>query len=215
MARRNATRRSSWSATFSATSCASMSGRRTSWMLMKHSRLVSLPSSLLQLLDLGALLADHDARTRGVDVDLRLVGGALDLDLGDARVVEAALDEHADADVLVQQRGVVAVRVPLRVPALDHTEAKSLRMYLPAHATPRSARLAVRSSTTTVMWLDRLMTRVARPCARGRKRFSVTPASTVRGLHVERVDVDPLRVPRRWRSPTSGSSRSPPMPDGG
>jgi hypothetical protein len=36
---------------------------------------------LLQLLDLRALLADHDARPGGVDVDLRLVRGALDVDL--------------------------------------------------------------------------------------------------------------------------------------
>jgi hypothetical protein len=37
MARRNATRRSSWSATFSATSCASSSAFRISLMLMKIS----------------------------------------------------------------------------------------------------------------------------------------------------------------------------------
>jgi hypothetical protein len=35
---------------------------------------------LLQGLDAGAALADDDARPRGEDVDLRLVGGALDLD---------------------------------------------------------------------------------------------------------------------------------------
>ena len=42
---------------------------------------------LLQRLDAGAALADDDARTRGVDVDLRLVRGALDLDVADAGVV--------------------------------------------------------------------------------------------------------------------------------
>ena len=47
---------------------------------------------LLELLDAGAALADDDAGTRGVDVDLRLVGGALDLDAGDAGVLELLLD---------------------------------------------------------------------------------------------------------------------------
>ena len=42
---------------------------------------------LLELLDARAALADDDAGARGVDVDLRLVGGALDLDAGDARVL--------------------------------------------------------------------------------------------------------------------------------
>src|SRR5262249_11516189 len=53
---------------------------------------------LLELLDLGALLADHDAGPCSVDVDLRLVGGALDVDLRDARVVEPLLQEVADLD---------------------------------------------------------------------------------------------------------------------
>jgi len=47
IARRNATRRSSCNATFSPTSSASRSGRRTSWMLMKVSLLVSFDSSCL------------------------------------------------------------------------------------------------------------------------------------------------------------------------
>ena len=44
-----------------------------------------------QLVDLGALAADDDARPRGVDRDPQLVGGALDVDLGDAGVAEALL----------------------------------------------------------------------------------------------------------------------------
>src|SRR5262249_42631746 len=67
---------------------------------------------LLQLLDLRALLANHDARARGVDVDLRLVGGALDVDLGDARVVQALLQEVADLDVLVEQVRVLPAGGP-------------------------------------------------------------------------------------------------------
>ncbi len=55
-------------------------------------------------------------------------------------------------------------------------EAETLRMDLLTHAyasTPFR-----RSSTTTVMWLVRLKTFVARPCARGRNRLSVGPSST-------------------------------------
>ena len=39
---------------------------------------------LLQLVDLGTLAPDDDAGTRGVDVDLQFVGGALDLGALDA-----------------------------------------------------------------------------------------------------------------------------------
>jgi hypothetical protein len=47
IARRNITRRSSWSAMFSATSCASRSGRRISWISTKLSLPASLTMSLL------------------------------------------------------------------------------------------------------------------------------------------------------------------------
>src|SRR5205085_4474121 len=39
---------------------------------------------LLELIDLRALAPDDDAGARGVDDDLQLVGGALDIDAGDA-----------------------------------------------------------------------------------------------------------------------------------
>jgi hypothetical protein len=83
----------------------------------------------LELLDLGALLADDDAGAGGVNVDLRLVRGALDFDLRNARVVEPLLQEVADLDVLVEELGVFAPGVPARVPTLDDAEAKTLRMY--------------------------------------------------------------------------------------
>src|SRR5262249_17345998 len=98
-----------------------------------------------QLLDLGAFLADHDARAGGVDVDLGLVGSALDLHLGDAGVVEALLQELAQLEIFVQQLAIVAAREPLRVAALDDAEAEAPRMYLLSHSHyPR-----LRSSTTT------------------------------------------------------------------
>src|SRR5512138_1624962 len=47
---------------------------------------------LLELVDLLPLAADDDARARGVDGDLQLVGRALDLDAADAGVGEALLE---------------------------------------------------------------------------------------------------------------------------
>src|SRR5205807_7516245 len=44
-----------------------------------------------ELVDLGALAADDDAGTRGVDVDAHLVGRALDVDLRDSCVGEVVL----------------------------------------------------------------------------------------------------------------------------
>src|SRR6188508_77507 len=73
---------------------------------------------LLQLLDLGALAADDDARTRGVDVDLQVVGRALGLDPRDSRVREALLEVLAQRQILVQQLLVVAAREPARAPGL-------------------------------------------------------------------------------------------------
>jgi hypothetical protein len=74
IARRKATRFCSCSAIDCATSLASSSGRLISRMLT----LICLPvmrcRSLAQRVDFGAGLADHDARPRGVDVDLELVG---------------------------------------------------------------------------------------------------------------------------------------------
>ena len=81
IARRNAMRRSSWVAMFSATSCASVSALRTSTMFRKTSFLVNFWRSFFTRLDARAALADDDARARGVDVDLDLVRRALDLDL--------------------------------------------------------------------------------------------------------------------------------------
>src|SRR5690606_15182537 len=65
---------------------------------------------------LGATTPDHDAGPRGVDVHLHAVGGALDLHLGDAGPLHAALQHAADGDVLGHVRLVQLVGVP---PALE------------------------------------------------------------------------------------------------
>src|SRR5262249_10280880 len=88
---------------------------------------------LLELLDARALLADHDARTRGVDVHLHLVRGALDLDAGDARREVLLLHAVPQLDVLVKPVRVVLLCEPLRVPSADDAEAKAVRMCLLTH----------------------------------------------------------------------------------
>ena len=71
-------------------------------MLMWTSVFVSLLELVAELVDLGAALADDDPRARGLDVDLQLVGEALDVDLGDAGVREALLQLPAELQVLVE-----------------------------------------------------------------------------------------------------------------
>jgi hypothetical protein len=56
-----------------------------------------------QLLDVGALLADHHARTGGVDRHPALLVRTLDDDARDAGLVQALLQHRAQLHVLVQQ----------------------------------------------------------------------------------------------------------------
>jgi hypothetical protein len=61
-----------------------------------------------QLLDVGALLADHHARTRRMDRHPALLVRPLDHDLRDRRLLELLHELLADLDVLVQQLAVLA-----------------------------------------------------------------------------------------------------------
>src|SRR5207245_9326632 len=88
---------------------------------------------VLQLLHLRALPADDDARPGGRDRDPRPVGRALDVDLGDARVVELVLDVAPDLHVLVQQARVALCREPAGAPGPRRAEAEADRMRLLAH----------------------------------------------------------------------------------
>src|SRR6266545_4513531 len=135
---------------------------------------------LLDRLDPRAALADHDPGARGVDVDLDLVRGTLDLDPGDAGLAELLLHELAEVDVLVQPLRVVLLFVPLRVPGADDPEPKPDRMDFLSHERSllsSGCRYAVPSSTYT--WLVFFSTRYARPIARAMKRRIFGPWSTV------------------------------------
>ena len=78
----------------------------------------------LEDLDALAALADHHAGTSGVNDDLGLVRGALNLDARNAGVLEVALHRTLDADVFVEPLGVALVVVPLAGPGADDSELK-------------------------------------------------------------------------------------------
>jgi hypothetical protein len=78
-------------------------------------------------------LADHEARTRGEDMHLGLAAGALDVDLGDAGLVEALLDVVTQLEVFVKQLGVILAGVPDGGPILDDAEAEAVGMYFLSH----------------------------------------------------------------------------------
>ena len=85
-----------------------------------------------ELVDGRALLPDDDAGTGGHDVDLELVP-ALDLDLGDGRVREVALELGPQLQVVVEEAEVVLLGVPARVPGPVVADAEPVRMNLLTH----------------------------------------------------------------------------------
>ena len=109
-----------------------------------HFTLGHLGEVAAQLLDVGALLADHHARTGGVDRDAGALGRTLDDDLGDAGLGQALVQHLADLDVLMEHRRVFgAFGVPARVPGPVDAEPQADRIDLLTHVTfppPRGAR---------------------------------------------------------------------------
>ena len=71
-----------------------------------------LEQALAEAVGLDAAAADDDAGPGGVDVDAQPVTGALDLDPADGRPAELGVEVLADADVLGEVVGVLAVREP-------------------------------------------------------------------------------------------------------
>ena len=86
-----------------------------------------------QLVDFRALLADHDARTTGVQRDDDLARLAIDDDVGDRRVAEARLEILAQQLVFTEQRRQIAARVVARLPVLRDAESETDRMCLLSH----------------------------------------------------------------------------------
>jgi hypothetical protein len=88
---------------------------------------------LAQGVDLAAGLPDHDAGTRGADVDLHLVGVLLDRDVRETGVRELLDDVLADLDVLGEILREVALVEPVRLPIVDVAHAHRLGMNLLSH----------------------------------------------------------------------------------
>src|SRR5262249_30807166 len=87
-----------------------------------------------QLLDVGALLADDDARTRRLDRDAALLVRALDHDARDRRLLELLMQLLADRGVLVQQLAVLVLAgVPARIPGAVDAETQPDRIDLLTH----------------------------------------------------------------------------------
>ena len=107
-----------------------------------------LADHLAELVDVGALLADHHARTGGVDRHAALLVRTLDHDLGDRGLLQRAHELLADLHVLVKQLGVFGlVGEPARVPGPVDAETQADRIDFLTHGLilrPLLARLRAR-----------------------------------------------------------------------
>src|SRR6185437_13645537 len=136
---------------------------------------------LAQLVDVGALLADHDARTRRVDRDAALLVRTFDHDARHRGLLQFLVQDLADLDVLVQQLAVFGLAgEPARIPGPVDAETQADRIDLLTHLillAPLYA-LASTSRTTIVSCENGLNTRPERPRPRGAKRFITRPLPT-------------------------------------
>src|SRR6185437_2251641 len=122
-----------------------------------------------QLLDVLALLADHDTRTRGEDGDVGILLRTADRDFRHAGLRELLLQQLAHLEVGNQVQCVLAfAREPLGVPVLGNAEADSDWIDFVTHDQP----------TSTVICEVRLRMREPRPLARACMRFMTAPSST-------------------------------------
>src|SRR6202048_2011329 len=81
---------------------------------------------LAKLVDIGALLADHDAGARGMDRHAALLVRTLDHDPGDRRLLQFLVQDLADFDILVQQLAVLVLAgEPTGIPRPVDAETKS------------------------------------------------------------------------------------------
>src|SRR5439155_7515317 len=89
---------------------------------------------VLELLDLGPLPPDDDARPSGVDGDPGPVGRALDIDARDAGVVEGVLDVPPDLRILVEEARVLLGGEPPGAPRPRRAQPEPDRVGLLSHA---------------------------------------------------------------------------------
>src|SRR6185437_14093987 len=88
----------------------------------------------LQLLDVGALLADHHAGTGRMDRHAALLVRALDHDTADTGGLELVAQILADLDVFLQELPILLLaRVPARVPGPVDAQTQAGRIDLLTH----------------------------------------------------------------------------------
>src|SRR5579871_918258 len=139
-----------------------------------HRHAEDLRDLAAQLLDVLALLADHDAGTCRMNRDVGAPGGALDVDAADRGVGELLLQELPHQMIGVNVRGEgLGARIPLGGPVTGDAETNADRIDFLTHQDSR-----LPSETCTRMWLLRLAMRTPRPLARAWKRLSIGAAST-------------------------------------
>src|SRR3979411_41810 len=101
-------------------------------------------NALAQLVDVGALLADHDAGTRRVDRHAALLVRTLDHNPGHGRLLQFLVQDLADFDILVQQLAVfILAGEPTGIPRPVDAETQSDWIDLLTH---RSLPLPVKRS---------------------------------------------------------------------
>src|SRR5262249_36531251 len=134
---------------------------------------------LAQLLDIGALLADHHARPRRLHGDTALLMRPLDHDLRHRGLLEILHQLLADLHVLVEQLPVLGLAgVPARIPGAVDAEPQADRIDLLTHrVTPQDA-AASASRTTMVRLANGLKMRPMRPRPRGWKRLITSARPT-------------------------------------
>jgi hypothetical protein len=76
------------------------------------------PTSCSPTVDLGALLADHDARTSGPQLYRGLVSLALNLNSRNRGAAKSCIEETADLDIVLERLGVVLTGIPAGAPVL-------------------------------------------------------------------------------------------------
>src|SRR5215831_6104433 len=87
-----------------------------------------------QLLDVGALLADHHARPGRVNGDTTFLVRALDKDARHTSLLQLVGKIVPDLDVFLEELAVLLlVRVPARIPSPVHSEPKPDRIDLLTH----------------------------------------------------------------------------------
>ena len=103
----------------------------------RHTQL--LAEFALEVLDVFALLADHDARTCRVDRDACVLGGTLDQHAGDRCVLELLLQVLAHLDVFGQHAGEVLVAgIPAAGPIAADRKAEAGGVDFLSHSLPAS-----------------------------------------------------------------------------